>query len=83
LRVLLISLFVYLLKRLRADEQIGMDNKNRLSTPAATITVNLTNAGRIALAVDALEAAGKTRNEQRRRALCEQAMSYLRPVVQA
>ena len=57
-------------------------NNDKLSTHAAT-TVMLTDAGRIALAADALTAAEKTRNERRRKALCEQAMSYLRLVVQA
>jgi len=57
-----------------------MDN-SKLSTYAAT-TVMLTDQGRIALAADALIAAGKSRNEKRRKALCEQAMSYLRSIVQ-
>jgi hypothetical protein len=57
-------------------------NNSKLSTYAAT-TVMLTVEGRIALAADALAAAGKTRNEQRKKTLCEQAMSYLRSVVQA
>ena len=81
LKILSVSLFVCLRKKPRAAEQIDMNN-NKLSTHAAT-TVMLTDAGRIALAADALAAAGRTRNEQRRKALCEQAMSYLRSVVQA
>lgn len=55
--------------------------KNQLSTYAGT-TVMLTDEGRIALAADALMAAGKSRNEKRRKALCDQAMSYLRTIVQ-
>ena len=55
-------------------------NKNKLSTYVATVM--LTDKGRIALAADALAAAGKTRDEERRKALCGQAMSYLRTVVQ-
>ncbi len=76
-----LSLCVCLLQRPQADEQIGMNN-NELSTYAAT-RVMLTVEGRIALAADALAAAGKTRNEQRKKALCELAMRYLRSVVQA
>lgn len=57
-------------------------NNSKLSTYAAT-TVTLTVEGRIALAADALTTAGKMRNEQGKKTLCEQAMSYLRPVVQA
>jgi hypothetical protein len=55
-------------------------NHSKLSFGAAT-TVMLTDEGRIALAVDALATARKARGEQLRKALCEQAMSYLRPVV--
>ncbi len=55
-------------------------NHSKLSS-GATTTVTLTDEGRIALAVDALAAAGKARSEQRRKALCEQAVSYLRPIV--
>jgi len=55
-------------------------NQSQVSARAAT-TVMLTDEGRIALAVDALTAAAKARNEQRRKVLCEQAMHYLRPVV--
>jgi hypothetical protein len=57
-------------------------NNSKLSTHAAT-TVVLTVEGRIALAADALASAEKTRNEQQKKALCEQAMSYLRSVVHA
>jgi hypothetical protein len=47
-----------------------------------TATVMLTDEGRLALAADALAAVQKTRKEGRRKALCEQAIKYLRPVVQ-
>jgi hypothetical protein len=76
-----VSLSIRLLEKPQPDEQIGMDDK-KLSIHAKT-TVMLTLEGRIALAADALAAAGKTGNEQRKKALCEQAMTYLRPVVQA
>jgi hypothetical protein len=58
-------------------------NNSKLSTYSATTTVTLTVEGRIALAADSLAAAGKTCNDQRRKNLCEQAIKYLRPVVQA
>ena len=54
---------------------------SQLSTYTAT-TVMLTDRGRIALGAEALIAAGKCRNEKRRKALCEQAMNYLRTIVQ-
>jgi hypothetical protein len=57
-----------------------MDN-GQLSACGAT-TVMLTDQGRIALAADVLITAGKSCNEKRRRALCEQAMTYLRTIVQ-
>jgi hypothetical protein len=48
----------------------------------ARMTVTLTVEGRLSLASDALAAAKKTRNEQRRRRLCEEAVNHLRSVVQ-
>ena len=57
-----------------------MDLKS--SKPSSSTTIMLTDFGRIALAAHSLAAAEKTHNEQRRKALCEQAMGYLRPVVQ-
>lgn len=56
-----------------------MDN-SQPSTYAGT-TIMLTDQGRIALAADALSAAGKSRNEKRRKALCEQTMNHLRAIV--
>ena len=56
-----------------------MDN-SQLSTYAGT-TVMLTDQGRMALAADALIAAGKSRNEKRRKALCEQAMNHLQTIL--
>ncbi len=56
-------------------------NNSKVSS-AGTI-VMLTVEGRIALAADALAAAEKTRNEKRRKSLCEQAMNHLRSVIQA
>ena len=43
----------------------------------------LTVEGRIALAADALAAAGKARSERQRKSLCEQAMNHLRSVTQS
>ena len=57
-------------------------SKNNSSTYAG-ITVMLTVEGRIALAADALAAAGKARSEKRRKSLCEQAMNHLRSVTQS
>ena len=54
---------------------------SNLSTYSET-TVMLTIEGRLALAADALAAAQKTDKEGRQKRLCEQAMRYLRPVVQ-
>jgi hypothetical protein len=56
-------------------------DKSDLSTDSG-ITVVLTVEGRLALAVDALAAAQKTRRKERRKCLCEQAVMYLRPVIQ-
>jgi hypothetical protein len=56
-------------------------NNSKVSTYFGT-TVMLTVEGRLAFAVDALSAAQKTRNEERRKRLLEQAMVYLRPVAQ-
>jgi hypothetical protein len=57
-------------------------NKNDSSTYAG-ITVMLTVEGRIALAADALAAAGKARTEKQRKILCEQAMNHLRSATQS
>ncbi len=57
-------------------------NNSKISTYSGT-TVMLTVEGRLALAVDALAAAQKTRKAERRKGLCEQAMMYLYQVVQS
>jgi hypothetical protein len=46
-------------------------------------TVMLTAKGWIALAADALASAERTRNEKRRKTLCEPAINYLRFAVQS
>ena len=56
-------------------------SENDVSTYAGA-TVTVTAKGRVALAADALVAAAKTRSEQRRKRLCEEALSHLRSVVQ-
>jgi hypothetical protein len=56
---------------------------NSNASPYSGITVMLTVEGQLALAASALAGAKKTRNEQRRKRLCEQAMNYLRSVVKA
>jgi hypothetical protein len=48
----------------------------------AGINMILTDNARIALAAYALTAAGKRCNEARKRALCEQAVRYLLPIVE-
>ena len=67
-----------LLGRLRPDEVKYM---NRAECPRAGTIVSLTSRGRIVLAAEALAAAEKTANQQRRKTLCEQAIAYLRDVV--
>lgn len=56
--------------------------KNTASNPCRAI-LTLTVEGRLALVAYALAAAEKTRSKQRRKRLCEEAMSHLRSVVQA
>src|ERR1035437_438776 len=55
-------------------------NNRDISTYSGT-TVMLTVEGRLALAVDALAAAQKTRKEDRGKRRCDRAMVYLRPVI--
>ena len=57
-------------------------SKNDISTYAG-ITVMVTVEGRLALAADALAAAGKARSEKLRKSLCEQAMNHLRSATQS
>lgn len=71
---------VCLLERPRADEDLGM-NQGKVP-PYAGRVVMLTVEGSLALTVDALAGADKTRDEQQRKRLREQAMNSLRPVVQ-
>ena len=71
---------VRLLERPSSDEEMHM-SENDVSTHAGA-TVTVTAKGRVALAADALVAAAKTRSEQRRKRLCEEALSHLRSVVQ-
>ena len=75
-----VSPFISLLSRPSADEVIDMNNSE--PSKYSGITLMLTDKGLIALAADALVAAEKSRNNERRKALCEQAMIYLRRIVQ-
>ena len=58
-----------------------MSGTSFLLMPMTSIMVTV--EGRIALAANALSAAAKTRNVQRRNVLCEKAVKYLQSIVQA
>jgi hypothetical protein len=62
------------------DELTYVNNSETLTYSGTTVM--LTIEGRLALAVDALAAAQKTRKEEQRKSLWRQAMMYLRPFVQ-
>jgi len=75
------SSFAFCLSTEKALSRRKIDMAHSKLASGAATTVMQTDEGWIALAVDALAAAGKPRREQRRKALCEQVVSYLRPLV--